>query len=235
MRFAIVGFLLLFVAVVPVSASYYEQISLGQIADADLSFNEVPTGNLTYGGVPFFIPTSGNQTFCTEDGGNGQGRPTTGTLTTNIAEPVNLYILIAGACVSNSFLGMPVGCLSFTYSDGSRDYFDLVVGDTIRDWVAVPGVVTTTTNPNIATMWSNIQPGTPYEQVIDMLKIPLRSDKVLTSIGIIDTSETSVENINPSILVWGITVESPVPEPSSLLALGSGLFSFGFVLRRRKH
>ncbi len=132
-------------------AATYQQVSIQPIANWNLTTfcQSPPTGNVILGNVPFTIAQSGFNVFFSQDLGMGIGNPTQGTLTVNAEHVVKAHILIAGTDVRESFRNLQMGSIIFSYDDSSSVVYDLIVGDTIRDWITVPERVITTDSPNI--------------------------------------------------------------------------------------
>ncbi len=190
------------------------------------AFGTAPTGDVVLGGVPFHIPTSGNNEWTRGESFNHNGE------TTILDIPVGQYGMRKVFTLINSYWGTAFGGLMKIECFGSGgSYFakDLVGNNDIRDWNLYPGFTTLingTTTQNVFTI-SPGRDGTP--DVIDMQGIDLPPEfatQALTSIRITDLRLVGIH----SGIVSGITV-SDIPAPGSLALLSlSGLVA----LRRRR-
>lgn len=229
--------LLVFVMLSPASNATFQQVSIQPIANWTLStfYQAPPVGEQTFGGVPFNILETGANVFFTQDAGMGIGNPVQGVLAVNVEHVAKAHILVAGTDVREIFRGQQMGSITFTYSDSSSLVYPLVVGDTIRDWATYPARVVSTESPDVTTVWHGVTQGTwGYSQaVIDKLSIDLCSSATLTGISINDDSASLLGDAGPGLYIHGVTLEV-VPEPSSVLVLGSGILALAGMIRKRR-
>lgn len=146
-------------ATLPAAAATYQNIPIDSVANDSLAtyYHEIqPGGDLLLGGVPFHIGTTGLNVFQSQANGYGAGKPTSAhldILDIEISTARYAHVLLAGTSVHLSYAGATMGSVTLGYGDGSRQRFDLVVGDSVRDWVAVDGVVVSTSSPMVQTVW----------------------------------------------------------------------------------
>ncbi len=238
MKFVVLVAILVAMMALSAAANTFISVSMSSIANQPIGahYQGPPTGQVTLGGIPFFIPPEGNNVFETSVEGLGVDWPTSATIGTDISNPLNAYMLITGTAVSKIYDGQMIGCFTFHFASGNSTTFDLIAGDTIRDWVYHDSLVMTTSNPNVSTVWNGLNTTFPYyPAVLNMLVISLSPNDVLTGIDIIDTSGSTTGNISPGLFLSGITIETnPVPESSSLLALGAGIITLTTLKWRKK-
>src|SRR5207247_4520599 len=100
--------------------------------------------------------------------------------------------------------------VTLTFSDGTTQSTDLMVGSNLREWRTGAGfTVNLITDPAAAQVWS----GTATDgsaAVIDMLSISLTGTKTLTSVTVNDTNGWGALAISLS----GLTISSPDPAPA---------------------
>jgi hypothetical protein len=195
-------------------------------------FSDPPIGPVTLGGIPFNIASNGagNQAWAAAiaaggtTGSNDPGGMVSITMNVNIPDATNVYTLI------NTWMGQPgpnyYAWLTFMGSDGATYTEDLVGNVDIRDYNNY--VFTDSINGTTTTDVFN-----SGNQRLDMQNIALPSAFATQTLTTIELVDNGGPNFQRTVLD-GVTVASPVPEPSALglLAAGAiGLVAYG--LRRR--
>lgn len=212
------------------------QNGIGIPTAAGINLPDASTGSVTYGGVPFYIPTndpSGNN-YWNAAFASGPD-PRTLTITTSIYDAVyvstliNTYAGIAGSSLASiEFLG--TGGASYTYN--------LVGGVDIRDFNN-DGFVNTI-DPNAGSHPIQVLSYDDQAQGgrLDMQQFTLPSTflgQTLTTILLVDNG-FDVPNPEPHqrVFLAGLSVSS-VPEPSSMILIASGgaFISVSLLIRKR--
>jgi hypothetical protein len=190
-----------------------------------------PSGNVTLGGVPFTIPTRGNNAYSSEVAtGNGSGTATL-IIPVNVADVDMVHTLI------NTIWGQsgPNSYLSLTFNGtGGATYTDNLVGNiNVRDYNddGFTDTINGTSTINVVSLEGG-------QHRLDEQNIVLPAsfqDQILTSITLTDSGN---ENFQRAILA-GLTVQSAVssvPEPSTLLTsvIGAGLLLAYSAYRRSR-
>lgn len=174
-------------------------VALGSLATVPLSsmYASAPTGIATLGGHSFDL-TSGNQIQLT----NGQSASFTGSWT----NANGVYLLLNSA---NTYLWYDqsiVGDVTITFSDGTTQVTNLIVGGNLREWRTGAGFTDNTlTDPAATQVWN----GTAVDgtaATIDMLSIQISPAKTITSIAVDDTNGFGALRIQLS----GLTVDPTV-------------------------
>ena len=191
---------------IPSPTVVYEPVPLQPISNYEFSTDipNPPTGDQVFAGTPFSIPTSGFNRFETQCR-SLPSFPTEGTVTVSIRNAVAVHVLIAGGYVLPEFAGRQVGRIVLHFSDASTYEEVIVAGRNIREhWLAFDGgSVNTITDPDCQTVWQR------DTALIDMCTIPLLEsyqEKVLTRITFEDMSVATVDSVDPSLMIGGVTV-----------------------------
>jgi hypothetical protein len=190
------------------------------------SFFNIPTGNVTLGGVNFFIASSqGTDAAYWTAAGNAPG-PVELTLSVNIEDAKNAYSLL------NTFWGAAapnVGSVTFKGANGLTQTFSLAGNSDVRDY--------------FQNVYTNEINGTTTVQVfangarrLDMQKFALAAgfqDENLTSIVFTDLGSDGYSRLT----LTGVTVETgavnAVPEPATWAMMLGGFGLLGASVRRR--
>ena len=196
----------------PARSVVYEPVSLQSICNYKFSsdIRNPPTGDQVFAGIPFSIPTSGLNRFLTQNCGLSSF-PTRGFVTVSIRNPIAVHVLIGGGYVRPKFSGKQVGRTVLHFSDGSTYEEVIIAGRNIREhWLAFDGgSINTITSPNCQTVWQGTTTGSPRTSLIDMCTIPLPEsyqEKILTGMAFEDTSVATVDSVDPSLAIGGVTV-----------------------------
>ena len=197
------------------SAMGYAQdatISLGSQATLPLSslYVSAPTGITTLGGHSFDL-SGGNLIQLA----NGQNASFSGSWT----NASNAYVLINTYNTYLYYDQTVVGNVTVTYSDGTTQSTNLMVGSNVREWRTGSGyTVDWISDPSTANVWTgSAQPtmggGTA---VIDMLSIQL-AGKTVTNITINDTNTWGALRID----IAGLTIDPVVPQTPTCIRMGN--------------
>src|SRR5207253_4376293 len=152
-------------------------VALGAQATVPLSsmYVSAPTGSASLGGHTFDL--SGGNLIALA---NGQSASFAGSW----ANATGAYLLLNSANTYSWYDQSVVGTVTVTFSDGTTQSTDLMVGGNLREWRTGAGfTVNTLTDPAAAQVWS----GTATDgsaAVIDMLTISLDGTKTLTSVTV---------------------------------------------------
>lgn len=229
MKFLVLAILLATIFAIPAMADY-ATVSIAEIANLpeDLA---TPKGNCELGGVPFDLIGQGNGIALTEDEYWTQF-PTSFHLPVAIDGPQTVYALLACHYCYLGYNNQTVGKFVFRFEDGTNQEVSLVAGYNIRACIEGPMWLNTTTSPSTQEVWAGTIPDGRAVS-LDMITIQTTSRARLTGIDIIDTSAQTTVGHAAGIGLRGITVQT-VPEPSSILVIGSGLIGFISIIRRKK-
>jgi hypothetical protein len=186
---------------------------LGYAQDATVPLGAQATIPLSsmYAGAPSGITTLGGHSFDLSGGnliqlGNGQSVTFNGTW----LNATSAYLLLNTANTYLWYDQSVVGNVTITFSDGTTQSTDLIVGSNIREWRIGAGFTDNTiTDPATAQVWSGTAvDGTPA--TIDMLTITLPGTKTATSATLNDTNGFGALNIN----LAGLTIDPQNPTPA---------------------
>jgi tetratricopeptide (TPR) repeat protein len=188
----------------PTPSVVYEPVTIQSICNYEFStdIRNPPTGDQVFGGIPFSIPASGFNRFETQHRGF-PSFPTRGFVTVSIPNPIAVHVLIAGGYVLPEFAGKQVGRIVLHFSDASTYEEVIIAGLNIREHWLGSGQISTMTDEHCQTVWQR------GEALIDMCTIPLPEsykEKVLTGIAFQDTSATTVDSVDPCLMIGGVTV-----------------------------
>ena len=104
---------------------------------------DFPIGEQTLGGVRFTIPASSNK-ISTQCQSHPDWPVAVQIMTGDVPAPRALFLLI-NAGYTSGFAGQVIGGIQVNFSDGSRLYFGLTLGQNIREWrIQSTGAVVTT-------------------------------------------------------------------------------------------
>ena len=159
-------------------------VALGTQATVPLSslYASAPTGSASLGGHTFDL-SGGNLVSL----GSGQSVTYTGSW----SNAQNVYLLLNTMNTYMWYDQTVVGNVTLTFSDGTTQSTDLMVGGNIREWrIGAGNTVTWTSDPATSYPWTgSAQPamggGTA---VIDMLTISLAGTQTITSIAVSNTT-----------------------------------------------
>jgi len=176
-------------------------VALGAQATVPLSglYAGGPTGSVSLGGHTFDL-SAGNLASLA----NGQSVSFSGSW----ANATGAYLLLNSANTYLWYDQTVVGNVTLTFSDGTTQSTDLMVGSNLREWRTGAGfTVNLITDPAAAQVWSGTDGSAA---VIDMLSISLTGTKTLTSVTVNDTNGWGALAISLS----GLTISSPDPAPA---------------------
>jgi hypothetical protein len=186
---------------------------MGYAQDAPVALGAQATVPLSgiYVGAPTGITSLGGHTFDLSSGNllslnNGQSASFSGSW----ANATGAYLLLNSANTYLWYDQTVVGNVTLTFSDGTTQSTDLMVGGNLREWRTGAGfTVNLIADPNAAQVWS----GTALDgsaAVIDMLTISLTGTKTLTSVTVNDTNDWGALAIS----LAGLTISTPDPAPA---------------------
>ena len=193
----------------PTPVPQFHVISLAGIANAttDDGYESPPSGRVNLSGVPFDIPSGLNSV--TTQANTLPNNPVRVSLTTNIARPLRVYLLITGGNLFVEYLNKQTGVVYLGFEGNQWIPFPLTAGQNIREWkILHDDTIHTATSPDSQQVWSC---GSKHGGVgvIDMLtlEIPggLQSGRLLQII-IEDTSVETCGSLDPAINLLGVTV-----------------------------
>ncbi|PIS09585.1 hypothetical protein COT75_00045 [Candidatus Beckwithbacteria bacterium CG10_big_fil_rev_8_21_14_0_10_34_10] len=192
----------------------YTFIPISQFANGEIipRYKNLPLGINSFAGIPFEIIQEPNPKYICTSAQPIPNFPNEITLNTIIKYPKSVYLLINGGNVSKNLLNSNVGQIKLHFSDGSFLPTEIIIGFNLRDWILNDkNYVHATNDPNITEAWNGttLQGNGPV--IIDLLKIPIPLSlncKTLTKIELIDNSISTINNLDPSIQFFGVTVET---------------------------
>ncbi len=165
----------------------------------------LPPGTNTLNGIPFQNGWKVT-TQCTST----SDRPVEVAVSTNIPNPIAVYVLFQAGWGITPFDGMQVGTISLYFSSGGIQVENLILGYNIRDWARnKPDAVSTISSPMVVEAWR----GTLPDSVIggmDILTIPVESayqSDVLNRFVLSDTTLTTTGQLNPCVHLLAVTVK----------------------------
>lgn len=194
------------------------------LATLNLPFSTgVPYGTpTTLGGVPFHLPSSGNNVWNAENAAGGGSGTQTLTMTTNAPNTTGFYTLIGtywGTAGAPSKLS-----LTFNFSGGTSYVKEFFGNADIRDYNN--GSYTNTIN-GTSTVQVYSQGSLRLDRQFVDLQAAGHGGKTLTSVVMTDTGNAGVQRA----FIAGATAVS-IPEPGTLALTALG--GVGLLLRRRK-
>lgn len=211
-----------------ISHAEYIPISLAPIANqTPYWIVDPPSGLTTLGGVPFDIPTSGNNTWDASIG------TTIGVRSTTAMElPMNVY----GATAVHTLINLGWGVLgsrtvtaTFIGTGGANYSVELETGSDIRNWLNTPFCCNTINGTSTIQIWEGEPAAFPgYVAKLDKQRIELPASfatETLTKFILVDSgisgdiTNTIYDNSETQrAFIYGVTVET-VPEPSTIVLL----------------
>jgi len=184
-------------------------VGLGTQATLSLSgyYTTTPTGQATLGGHTFDM-TSGNAVKML----NGGSASFTGSYQNAKA----VYLLLNTANTYNWYAGSVVGTVVLTFSDGTTQSTDLLIGGNLREWrIGAAGVVNILTDPAAAPVWNTTAQTSMGggAAVLDMLTIPVATaGKTLTTVTVTDTNAWGALQMD----LAGLTADFTQPAPPTV-------------------
>jgi hypothetical protein len=182
----------------------YNIVSLSPYANAEIDeFSLKDFNRIKNFEVPFEVGLR-----CATESRFYAGLPTVIDIPVTIEQPKEIYFLIGVGWGYKEFEDEVIGDIELSFDSDDKILVELRLGDNIRDIARVAEKVSNLTDHYARQVWE--------EGVwnVDMLTIPIPEDlqeQTLTSIVIEDISEQTVENLDPSIYLYGITVASKLP------------------------
>lgn len=202
-------------------------ISLSSISNYSISnlYSNFPFGIVSLGNVDYNIPqNTPNMLITSHADPPGPAYPSIATFSANISSPIELNILTNGGNTYVNFMGKTVGEIIIDFTDNTFMKESLIAGYNFRDWnIQNPAFAISSLNPVSNTHEVLRMQGAHGEPmvVVDMLKIIFPTEytnKIIRSITLKDVSAETTNNLNPAIMVYGMTVISqslsiPTPTP----------------------
>lgn len=165
----------------------------------------LPPGTNTLNGIPFQNGWKVT-TQCTST----SDRPVEVSISANIPNPIEVYVLFQAGWGITPFNGMQVGTISLYFSNGGVQTENLVLGYNIRDWARnKPDAVSTISSSMVAEAWR----GTLPDNVIggmDILTLPVQAiyqNERLERFVLSDTTLTTTGQLNPCVHLLAVTVK----------------------------
>src|SRR2546421_6960385 len=185
---------------------------MGYAQDAPVALGAQATVPLSgvYVGAPSGITSLGGHSFDLSSGNlvslsNGQSVSFSGSW----ANATGAYLLLNSANTYLWYDQTVVGNVTITFSDGSTQSTDLMVGSNLREWRIGAGFTDNTiTDPAAAQVWG----GTALDgtaATIDMLTITMAGTKTATSIAVSNINGFGALVIN----LAGLTIDPQNPQP----------------------
>jgi hypothetical protein len=202
----------LIIATTVIGAAQDAPIPLGSTATVALNswYVAPPSGQALLGGHTFDL-TSGNLILLA----NGQSVSFTGSY----AGVKGAYLLLNSSNTYSYYTDSVVGQVVLTFSDGTTQATDLVVGTNLREWRIGAGATVSTVVPGAGSTqaWTGTaQPGMGGgTAVIDMLGIPVTTaGKTLSSVTLNDTNTFGALHLQLAGLTVDWTAPTPTPTPT---------------------
>ena len=196
---------------IPTPKPFYFTIPITAVANNSTNegYIEPPSGNITLGGIPFFLPDGQNSVTTQVEA--LQSNPTVIRLPNlNIKSPSSVHLLITGGYTKVAFRDKKVGEIRLIFSDNQSHSIDLIPGINLREWKNYGDHnVTTISDPNVTQAWAGNNKFDSSMAIIDMLTINIpanQQNNVLAAIEIYDTSAQTVGDLDPALNLIGVTV-----------------------------
>jgi|GEM_PF-4625965 len=196
---------------IPTPKPFYFTIPITAVANNSTNegYIEPPSGNITLGGIPFFLPDGQNSVTTQVEA--LQSNPTVIRLPNlNIKSPSSVHLLITGGYTKVAFRDKKVGEIRLIFSDNQSHSIDLIPGINLREWKNYGDYnVTTISDPNVTQAWAGNNKFDSSMAIIDMLTINIpanQQNNVLAAIEIYDTSAQTVGDLDPALNLIGVTV-----------------------------
>lgn len=223
-------------------------VSLAPVAnEIQYRFESVPVGQVTLGGVPFDIPTSGNNSWSSHYGTTIGVRSTTAMVL-----PMNVY----GAATVHTLINLGWGVFesstvtaTFIGTGGANYSVDLVTGTDVRNWLDTPYCCNSINGTTTIQVFEGVPSIPDFADSVgridkQAIKLPASfATETLTKFILVDNgvsgdvTNTIYDNSESQrSLIYGVTVEI-VPEPASLSVWGvaiSAVLGVDYLRRRRR-
>jgi hypothetical protein len=185
-------------------------VPLGSQATLSLSslYLNAPSGAVTFNTLPFQVGSAWQLGF-------GQSA----TAPASFAKPLSVAVLVNTSNTYYWYQGDTAGQVVLTFSDGSTQTTNLVVGSNVRDWDTGAGfAVNTVTDTASTPAWTG-STTSGDSAVIDMLTIPVAT----TTANLVSVTVTNANSCcDPFILVDGISVTYDPATPATVRPGNSG-------------
>lgn len=100
------------------------------------------------------------------------------------------------------------------FADESSETLPLIAGEHLRDnAIGVPDVIDTTVSPNVQEAFRSTTLDQQTIITMDLLSIEISNRSNLIEVTISDTSNGTIGSQDPTLNIYGITVERSIPEP----------------------
>src|SRR5437588_130946 len=180
-------------------------VSLGAQASTPLTalYLNPPSGSVTLGGKPFSVGS-----FDWLAAGDS------GSFATSFPGPTRVYVLLNSSYTSSWYADHTVGAVQLTFSDGTSQAVDLVVGHNVREWqVGSGGTVATVSDSSNTNVWMGACCNGSVAASIDMLTVPVAPTGRSLARVTVRNSDTTGGGIH--LQVYGIAVAyTPVVVPT---------------------
>jgi hypothetical protein len=185
----------------------YQPISLRAIANASLGFESPPTGNVTLGGIPFYLTSEMFTSQASSSPHNSY--PTSVVVSVDVPRVFRVHLLLDTGNGFTRFDGKVIGQV-VAHCDGvTVPVTELRLGQHVREWHSDRNVVSTASDAR--QVWSGPLAGSPnLTGQIDMLSLDLPAtchSGRLAALEIVDSSADTVGSLDPALNLVGATAE----------------------------